>query len=324
MVNKDKNKKLDEDIKKLLRYPFNPEYIQYLKLLNEEFEKREKAVKKGKDRSNRIPVFRKQDTLDYDAKLEILQVELGKIQKHIIAKKLKVLMIFEGRDAAGKGGTIQRFTQYQSQRDFRVVALNKPTEAEKTQMYMQRYIKQFPKGGEIVFMDRSWYNRLGVETVMEFCDERETAKFLTEVSIQEKLMVDNGIIFFKFYFSISKEEQIKRLKERETDPLKWYKLSDIDKSSADLYDDYTHAEAEMLQASHKEHAQWTVFDNNDKKVGRLNALGYYILSFMDKYPYPDMIDRDIVKNIMDESKIQHGSDRNIEIRKTHKFVRKED
>jgi len=318
-----KKKKVDVDIAKLLKYPLNPEYIQYLKSLNREFEKRKNALKQGKDRSNRTPVFRKQETLDYESKLKILQIELGKIQKHIIEKGLKVLMIFEGRDAAGKGGSIQRFTQYINQRNFRIVALNKPTEKEKSQMYMQRYLKNLPGGGEIVFMDRSWYNRLGVETVMGFCSERETAKFLTEVPIQEKLIVDSGIILFKFYFSISKEEQIKRLKDRETNPLKWYKLSPIDKLSPGLYDQYTHAEAEMLQASHKEHAQWTVFNNNDKKVGRLNALGYYILYFMDKYPYMDMIDREIIENIMDESKIQHGSDRNIEIRKTHKFVPKD-
>lgn len=310
--------KKHENKAKVIDYLSDPFYIKTMEMVKKEIDRRSKGKKP------KVPVMTKEETLEYDAKLEILQVELGKIQKHIIAEKLKVLMIFEGRDAAGKGGTIQRFTQYINQRAFRVVALNKPTEIEQTQMYMQRYIKQFPKGGEIVFMDRSWYNRLGVETVMKFCTERETAKSLEEIPIQEKLIVNSGIILFKFYFSISKEEQIKRLADRKINPLKWYKLSPIDELAPSLYDKYTHAEVDMLQATHKEHAQWTVFDNNDKKIGRLNALAYYILHFMDNNPYPEMIDRDIIENIVDETKIQHGSDRNIHIRKTHEYVPKGD
>ena len=222
---------------------------------------------------------------DYETLLERYQIELLKLQKFVKEKGLKILILMEGRDAAGKGGTIKRLTEHLNPRGCRIVALEKPSNVEKTQWYFQRYVAHLPSGGEIAIFDRSWYNRAMVEPVMGFCTHAEHKDFLRQVSKFEELLVSAGIILFKFYFSVSKEEQKKRFESRRTDPLKQYKLSPVDARSQELWNQYTLAKYSMLLASNTEFAPWTILDSNDKKIARLNAFRC-ILSRID---YPEKI-----------------------------------
>lgn len=223
---------------------------------------------------------------DYETLLERYQIELLKLQKFVKEKGLKILILMEGRDAAGKGGTIKRLTEHLNPRGCRIVALEKPSNVEKTQWYFQRYIAHLPSGGEIAIFDRSWYNRAMVEPVMGFCTHAEHKDFLRQVPKFEELLVSAGIILFKFYFSVSKEEQKRRFESRRTDPLKQYKLSPVDARSQELWNQYTLAKYSMLLASNTEFAPWTILDSNDKKIARLNAFRC-ILSRID---YPEKID----------------------------------
>lgn len=223
---------------------------------------------------------------DYETLLERYQIELLKLQKFVKEKGLKILILMEGRDAAGKGGTIKRLTEHLNPRGCRIVALEKPSNVEKTQWYFQRYVAHLPSGGEIAIFDRSWYNRAMVEPVMGFCTHAEHKDFLRQVPKFEELLVSAGIILFKFYFSVSKEEQKRRFESRRTDPLKQYKLSPVDARSQELWNQYTLAKYSMLLASNTEFAPWTILDSNDKKVARLNAFRC-ILSRID---YPEKID----------------------------------
>ena len=245
---------------------------------------KEDEKRKNKDKK-RVPVWVKVETLEYEAELRDLQIELLKMQNHIKATGQKVLMIFEGRDAAGKGGTIKRITEHLNPRGARVVALDKPSDVEKTQWYFQRYVAHLPSAGEIVFFDRSWYNRAGVEPVMGFCTPEEHKEFLHEVPEFEKMLVNSGIKIFKFYFSVSKKEQQRRFKKRETDPLKQYKLSPVDKLSQKLWDKYTIAKYSMLLASHTEHAPWTIIRSDNKKKARLETIKHILRHF----DYPEKI-----------------------------------
>ena len=223
---------------------------------------------------------------DYETLLERYQIELLKLQKFVKEKGLKILILMEGRDAAGKGGTIKRLTEHLNPRGCRIVALEKPSNVEKTQWYFQRYVAHLPSGGEITIFDRSWYNRAMVEPVMGFCTHAEHKDFLRQVPKFEELLVSAGIILFKFYFSVSKEEQKRRFESRRTDPLKQYKLSPVDARSQELWTQYTLAKYSMLLASNTEFAPWTILDSNDKKIARLNAFRC-ILSRID---YPEKID----------------------------------
>ena len=223
---------------------------------------------------------------DYETLLERYQIELLKLQKFVKEKGLKILILMEGRDAAGKGGTIKRLTEHLNPRGCRIVALEKPSNVEKTQWYFQRYVAHLPSGGEITIFDRSWYNRAMVEPVMGFCTHAEHKDFLRQVPKFEELLVSAGIILFKFYFSVSKEEQKRRFESRRTDPLKQYKLSPVDARSQELWNQYTLAKYSMLLASNTEFAPWTILDSNDKKIARLNAFRC-ILSRVD---YPEKID----------------------------------
>ena len=223
---------------------------------------------------------------DYETLLERYQIELLKLQKFVKEKGLKILILTEGRDAAGKGGTIKRLTEHLNPRGCRIVALEKPSNVEKTQWYFQRYVAHLPSGGEITIFDRSWYNRAMVEPVMGFCTHAEHKDFLRQVPKFEELLVSAGIILFKFYFSVSKEEQKRRFESRRTDPLKQYKLSPVDARSQELWNQYTLAKYSMLLASNTEFAPWTILDSNDKKIARLNAFRC-ILSRID---YPEKID----------------------------------
>ena len=271
----------------------------------ENIKETESKVKKSeKKKNNKVQIWVKKETLEYEKELKKLQIELLKFQNYVKDKGLKILMIFEGRDAAGKGGTIKRITEHLNPRGARVVALEKPSDTEKTQWYFQRYVKHLPAAGEIVLFDRSWYNRAMVEPVMGFCTERQHHKFLKDAPEFEKMIVDEGIQLFKFYFSVSKEEQARRFKARETDPLKQYKLSPVDKESQKLWDEYTLAKYMMLSATHTSEAPWTIIKSDNKKKARINCIKH-ILNFV-KYPNKIAkkeikVDRDIVIYGRDEA-----------------------
>ena len=247
---------------------------------------KEKKVKENNEESDKyVDIKVKKSTIKYEKELIKLQIELLKMQNYIKEKGLKLLVIFEGRDAAGKGGTIKRFTEHLNPRGCRTVALEKPSDVEKTQWYFQRYIAHLPSGGEIVLFDRSWYTRAGVEPVMGFCTPEEHKQFLHQVPEFEEMLVNSGIILIKFYFSVSKEEQNKRFKARETDPLKQYKLSPVDKKGQELWDQYTLAKYYMLLSSNTDFAPWTIIMSDNKKKARINAIKY-VLSKID-YPKKD-------------------------------------
>jgi len=244
--------------------------------------KKNKTKESLKDKPKMVAIWVKDEVLQYEDELKKLQIELLKMQNYVKEKGLKVLMIFEGRDAAGKGGTIKRITEHLNPRGARVVALDKPSDVEKSQWYFQRYSHHLPSAGEIVLFDRSWYNRAGVEPVMGFCTQEEHKEFLHEVPEFEKMLINSNIIIFKFYFSVSKHEQKRRFEKRRTDPLKQYKLSPVDEKSQGLWDKYTIAKYSMLLASHTEHAPWTIIRSDNKKKARINCIKH-ILSSMD-YP----------------------------------------
>ena len=271
---------------------------------------------KSKDiskKQEKVQIWVKKETLAYENELSELQVELLKFQNHVKDKGLKILMIFEGRDAAGKGGTIKRITEHLNPRGARVVALEKPSDKETSQWYFQRYAKHLPSAGEMVLFDRSWYNRSMVEPVMGFCTERQHHKFLKDAPEFEKMIVDEGIQIFKFYFSVSKKEQNRRFKARETDPLKQYKLSPVDKESQRLWDEYTLAKFMMLSATHTEAAPWTIVKSDNKKRARLNCIKH-ILSFVE---YPNQVDKQ--KLVTDKDIIVYGRDEAISMEKMFKF-----
>ena len=272
-----------------------------------------KKIEKVKNRDDKVQIWVKKETLAYEKELARLQVELLKFQNHVKDKGLKILMIFEGRDAAGKGGTIKRITEHLNPRGARVVALEKPNDKETTQWYFQRYVKHLPSAGEIVLFDRSWYNRSMVEPVMGFCSERQHHKFLKDAPEFEEMIVDEGIVIFKFYFSVSKDEQARRFKARETDPLKQYKLSPVDKESQKLWNEYSLAKFMMLSATHTEAAPWTIVKSDNKKRARTNCIKH-ILNFVD---YPDKISKKDIK--VDSDIIVYGRDEAISMEKQFKF-----
>ena len=282
---------------------------------SEKSRKRKKLKEKNEDGLEKVQIWVRKDTLEYEKQLTKLQIELLKLQNYVKENGLKVLMIFEGRDAAGKGGTIKRITEHLNPRGARVVALEKPSDIEKTQWYFQRYTQHLPSAGEIVFFDRSWYNRAGVEPVMGFCTTEEHHEFLREVPEFEKMLVKSGIILMKFHFSVSKKEQLKRFKKREVDPLKQFKLSPVDKESQNLWDKYTVAKFSMLMASNTDLAPWCVIRSDDKKRARLNCIRY-ILSQVE---YSNRTKDDIFK--IDEDILISGT-REIEImEQDNKFSR---
>ena len=212
----------------------------------------------------------------YEQNLINLQVELIKLQNWVYENKKRVLIIFEGRDAAGKGGAIKRFTERLNPRRYRVVALPKPTEIEVGQFYFQRYFAHLPNPGEIVFFDRSWYNRAIVEPVFGFCTQEQYEKFMQEVPEIEHALIDDGIIMIKFWFSISKKEQKKRFKERMTNPLKQWKLSPVDMQAQKMWDKITYYKEEMFSRTHTTFSPWIIVKSNDKKSARLESIRYVL------------------------------------------------
>ena len=237
----------------------------------------------------------------YEAEKAALQVELLKVQHWIAETGQKVVMLFEGRDAAGKGGTIKRFTEHLNPRAARVVALNKPSEEERGQWFFQRYIKHLPTSGEMVLYDRSWYNRAGVERVMGFCQPNEYLEFMRQTPEFERMLTRSGIRLFKYWFSVTQDEQRRRFESRETDPLKRWKLSPIDRASLDKWDDYTEAKEAMFFYTDTADAPWTVILSNDKKRARLNCMKHF-LSQMD---YPD---KDFTVAKLPDPKIVHQAE----------------
>jgi polyphosphate kinase 2 len=256
-----------------------------------------------KKTKGRQAVWVKKFTLEYEEELNRLQIELLKWQKHVIANEVRVLLLFEGRDAAGKGGTIKRIVEHLNPRGARVVALLKPSDRERTQWYFQRYIQHLPSGGEIVLFDRSWYNRALVEPIMGFCTDEENKRFLKDTPMLEAMLVKNGIILFKFFFSVSKEEQLRRFNSRETDPLKQYKMSPVDREAQEKWDDYTVRKFQMFNETNRTISPWTVIRSDNKKRARLNCIKYILskVEYKGKIPQEELqIDPEIVVSGIDE------------------------
>lgn len=228
--------------------------------------------------SGEYPYTDKIGRSEYERQKADLQVELLKVQKWVKESGQKIMILFEGRDAAGKGGTIKRFMEHLNPRGARVIALEKPTEAEQTQWYFQRYLNHLPSAGEIVMFDRSWYNRAGVERVMGFCDPGDYLEFMRQCPEIERMLVRSGILLFKYWFSVTQKEQRKRFESRLNDPLKQWKLSPIDKASLDKWDDYTEAKEAMFFYTDTADAPWTIIKSDDKKRARLACMRHFLSS----------------------------------------------
>lgn len=231
------------------------------------------AKKAGKKKASVDPVRPEAPhQLSYGVELRMLQIEMVKLQKHLIATGAKVLLLFEGRDGAGKDGTIKRLTEHLSPRETRVVALGKPTERERSGWYFQRYVPHLPTASEFVCFNRSWYNRAGVERVMGFCTEAEVDEFFDTVPYFEQMLVRSGIVFFKYFLDVDRNEQRKRLKARQDDPLKQWKLSPIDKAAISRWDEYSKARNEMFARTHSPIAPWTIVQADEKRPARLSVM----------------------------------------------------
>lgn len=251
-------------------------------------------------RDKGVNVKKLKRAIRYETELNLLQVELVKLQRWVQEQGKRVAVILEGRDAAGKGGTIRRFIEHLNPRAMRVVALPKPTEEERGQWYFQRYMKQLPNKGEIVFFDRSWYNRGIVEPVNEFCSREEYERFMQQVPEFEHMLVEDGVILVKYWFSISREEQLARFKSRKSNPLKQWKLSPLDGLAQGLWDAYTKYKELVLSRTHTSYSPWIIVKANNKKRARLDAIRY-LLSIMDYdgkddsaiplYPDPNVVSR---------------------------------
>jgi len=228
---------------------------------------REKIEQHG---SNRI--LKTIETAEREKSLKPYQAELILMQKYLEATKRRMIILFEGRDASGKGGTIRRVARYMNEKHYRVVALGKPTDAQRTQWFFQRYVEHFPRGGEVILFDRSWYNRAMVEQVFGFCTPEEYQVFMKGVSGFERDLVRQGTILVKLYFSVTKAEQARRFDRRKNDPLRQWKLSEVDLQAQERWDDFTTQKYEMLKRTHSNHAPWTVIRSNNKHAARLNAM----------------------------------------------------
>jgi polyphosphate kinase 2 len=230
-------------------------------------------------KENKVPIAKTMGKLKYEAELVLLQAEFVNLQKWIAKKKMRVAVIFEGRDAAGKGGSIKRFKEHLNPRTSRVVALTKPTKVEQGQWYFRRYIKVLPNPGEVVFFDRSWYNRAVVEPVMDFCTKKQYEKFMVQVPEFEHLLYEDNLKVIKFWFSISKEEQKKRFDARLSNPLKQWKFSPVDVKGQELWEKYTHYKEQMFSKTHTNFSPWIIVKTNDKKQARLESMRYVLSQF---------------------------------------------
>lgn len=289
---KENNKSLKKEKNKVI----NPEFIEKVLQHHGKVSAEDASFAKLPDN---YPYRTRMNRKIYERQKKDLQIELLKVQRWVKETGQRIISIFEGRDAAGKGGTIKRFMEHLNPRGARVIALEKPSTKESGQWYFQRYIEHFPTSGEMVFFDRSWYNRAGVERVMGFCQPHEYLQFMRQAPELERMLVNSGIILFKFWFSVSREEQLRRFISRQNDPLKHWKLSPIDTQSLDRWDDYTEAKNAMFLHTHTGDAPWTIIKSDDKKRARLNTIRY----FLNRLHYPDrnehllrMLDSKIVYN----------------------------
>jgi polyphosphate kinase 2 len=291
-----------EEIKKNIN---TPELTNKINLVEDAFRKlRTKSGLQGLVKKKKLrKVIR---TVEYEEEFIKLQIELIKLQNFVFENKKRVMIIFEGRDAAGKGGAIKRFTEHLNPRKYRVVALPKPTEVETGQFYFQRYFKHLPDPGEIVFFERSWYNRAIVEPVFGFCTPSQYEKFIREVPEIENALIDDGIILIKFWFSISKDTQKRRFEERMRNPLKQWKLSPVDKKAQELWDKITYYKEEMFSKTHTSFSPWIIVNSNDKKTARLESIRYVLSQIpyagkekakVSLHPDPDVVQRYHRKNI---------------------------
>lgn len=239
-----------------------------------------------KKEKGRVAIWIKNWHLEYEKELKKLQIELMKLQLHMKSSGDRILAIFEGRDAAGKGGTIKRCIAHLNPRNTRVVALTKPNETEMTQWYFQRYTAHLPSAGEIVFFDRSWYNRAMVEPVMDFCTDEQNKRFLKDAPMLEELLVKDGVKLFKFYFSVSKDVQKERFDSRKKDPLKQYKLSDVDNLAQEYWNQYSIRKFQMLSETNRTMAPWTIIRSDNKKYARINCIKHLLnkMEYKDKLP----------------------------------------
>jgi len=226
-----------------------------------------------------------------EEELKPYQAEIIKMQRHLENKGLKVIVLFEGRDAAGKGGTLRRVSRYMNEKHYRIVALGKPTDVQKSQWFFQKYVEQFPRGGEIALFDRSWYNRAMVEPVLGFCTKEQYRDFMEGVTGFEKDLVRQNIVLIKLYFSVTKAEQARRFARRRTDPLRQWKLSEVDAQAQDRWDEFTAVKYEMLKRTHTSVAPWTIIRSDDKHKARLNAMKVFLnaVDYEDRNPDLDFI-----------------------------------
>lgn len=271
--------------------PFKPEQLQGLKTRSELI-----AVAKKHD----IPIRKHLNKIKYEIELEKLQAEFVSLQKWIAENKMRVAILFEGRDAAGKGGSIKRFKEHLNPRSSRVVALSKPTEVEQGQWYFRRYLKMLPNPGEIVFFDRSWYNRAVVEPAMGFCSKEQYDKFIVQVPEFEHLLYEDNLKIIKFWFSISKDEQKKRFNSRLGNALKQWKFSEVDMKGQELWDDYTHYKEQMFSKTHTNFSPWIIVKANNKHEARLESIRHVLSRFdypgkgesgIDLFPDPNVVMR---------------------------------
>lgn len=281
--------KIEDTIEEIQESQEKVELIDVVKEVENNYKNYDKISDNKKNKYKKVWI--KKEKIKYEKELITLQVELMKLQKYIHSSGKKLLIIFEGRDAAGKWGTIKRFMEHLNPRQAKIVALNKPTEEEQTQWYFQRYVNHLPAGWEMAMFDRSWYNRAWVEPVMGFVREDDYKKFIKDVPVFEKMLHDSWTTIVKFYFSVTKEEQARRFEGRKSNPLKQFKLSPIDQYSQQLWDKYTLAEYKNLSKTHSKHAPWTIVNSDDKKKARINAIKYVL----NQFEYPDKIDKKYLK-----------------------------
>ena len=263
---------------------------------------------KGSD--NKIQVWIPKATIEYEKEKHKLQIELLKLQTHVRKTGQRIVMLFEGRDAAGKGGTIKRIREHLNPRGARVVALEKPSDRERTQWYFQRYTDHLPSAGEIVLFDRSWYNRSMVEPVMGFCTDEQHKRFLKYAPVFERILTKEGIILFKLYFSVSKKMQLKRFEKRSKDPLKQYKLSPVDMEAQDLWGEYTMRKFQMLLETNTSLSPWTIIRSDNKKKARINCMKHILsrLDYEGKVKDSELeTDPEILISGIDEIKLMEGN-----------------
>ncbi len=255
-------------------------------------------------------VYRRYSRYLDDVYLRPYQAELIKLQDHLEAHQQKMVILIEGRDAAGKGGSIRRITRYMNEKHYRVVALGKPSNVQQSQWYFQRYVEQFPRGGEIVLFDRSWYNRAMVEPIFGFCSQKQYSTFMKTVSRFEDDLIEHGIIFHKIYFSVSKDVQAKRFNDRETNQLKKWKLSEIDVQMQEKWDEFTEMKYQMLKQTHSHTSQWVIIRSNEKHRAHVNA----VKSILNKVDYEG---RNMSLDYTVDADIYYSGAREIELMENH-------